>query len=217
MSDPAQAPAQPGAGQPPAPPSAGQPPAAGAPQPQVTPTAGTTNPGNPPATTPAAAPPAAPASYDLKLPKESLLAEQAIERTAAFARERGLSQEVAQAVLERQNEAIASFVEGQKALLAAQSDQWLADCRQCKTYGGEAFKENAANVERLMDRFAAVHPAEAKELREFLRTTGYGNHPSFFRLMAYIAKSTANDKTVIGAGAPPPKAKTFAEAIYGSE
>ena len=47
--------------------------------------------------------PAVPEKYDLKAPEGSLLAEPMLEKIAAFARERGFSQEQAQAMVEHES------------------------------------------------------------------------------------------------------------------
>lgn len=121
MTTPATPPA--GAGAPPAEPQV----------PPVTPTP-TPTPGVPP-TTPPAVPPAVPPTtppaakvvpenYDLKLPACSPLDDAHLERTAAYAKAQGLSQEEAQKLIDDDNK---NFIEGQQGYLKKQSEAWLAE------------------------------------------------------------------------------------------
>lgn len=134
--------------------------------------------------------PAAPERYELKLPEGSLLGDTLLEKTASFAKERGFSNEHAQAVVEHTNSVFASLIEEEKKALEAQSEKWVESCRTGK-FGGDAFKENAAAVERLVAAYGS------QDFKELVNQTRLGNHPALWEFLASIAQASKEDKAVM--------------------
>jgi hypothetical protein len=134
--------------------------------------------------------PAVPEKYDLKLPEGSSLDASYVEKVASYAKEQKLSNEQAQAVLERENTAVATYVESQKDQLKKQTETWVESLRGDKELGGEAFKENVELAKRVVHRFGS------EEFRKTLSETGLGNHPELVRVFARIGKEMAEDKLV---------------------
>jgi hypothetical protein len=126
----------------------------------------------------------------LKLPDGSVLDPGAVERIAAYAKERGLSQEQAQELLNREHGAVAAYVEGQKQVLNSARTSWLEEVKSDKEIGGEKYNEAIELSRRLISDFGS------EALKQALNETGLGNHPELIRFVYRLAKTRADDKIV---------------------
>lgn len=133
-----------------------------------------------------------PIKFDLKLPKDSQLDPAYVDKIEAEAKAEGLSNEQAQARLERDNQLRTEVLNQQQMSMKAQSEKWVEELKADKDFGGEQFKENVSMAKRALDRFA--DPA----FRKILDDTGLGNNPHLVRAFARIGKQMAPDKLVIG-------------------
>jgi hypothetical protein len=151
--------------------------------------------------TPAVVAPVVPETYDLKLPADSTLDPAIVERTAAIARELGLSNEA-----------------GQKALdfAAAERSAAVQEYEAARQPGGPAWKENVTRLEAeaLADPEIGGSPeklaASAElgkqaltkffppEIKAFLDETGLGSDPRVLRGLVKIAKGMGEGKLVLG-------------------
>jgi len=136
-------------------------------------------------------PGAVPDKYELSLPKDSLLAEDALERIATVSRERGLSQEAASRLLQDESEAVKRFHESRQAAYIKERDGW-ADQVKAAYKDDVKFKEDVATVERFAKKWFD------KELISFLNESGLGNHPKLFPSILKLARASAPDKLVTG-------------------
>lgn len=143
-----------------------------------------------------------PEKYDLKLSEDSLLDQGSMERIAAIARERGLSNEEAQGFLQEQEKATQTFIDERKAA-------WLAESKADKEIGGDALNENAELAKRVVERFG--NPT----LKSELDRTGYGNHPELIRLLTRIGKAMSEDK-LVKPGAQAQGSKSLEDVFYGN-
>lgn len=198
---------------PPAPGSATPPPASPPPATPPAPKPGDTPPaGSPPPeggkTGDQGKPPADP--FDLKAPKDSLLDTAAVDAIKAFAKEKGLSAEQAQAMLERESANVASFVEQQEQARDQMRSSWLEQTKTDKEIGGEQFNANAELAKRVVEKFGT------DEFKKALDESGLGNHPELVRILARIGKAMGNDTLVVPgstSGTPKP---SMAERLYPS-
>ena len=171
--------------------------------PQDTKAAATTPPVQPPATAASVLPSAsdkaeppkqaqAPEKYTLKMPKESLLEASALERIEAEARKRGLSNEDAQALLDRDHSTVNGFMESRKTAMAGIVKEWQEEWHSDKELGGDRFKESTEGARRVLEKFATP------KLLEELRATGFGNYPEFGRFLYNIYKAAGGaDKLIL--------------------
>lgn len=157
--------------------------------------------------------PAVPEKYELKLPQGSLLQSGQMEEIAAYAKAQGFSNEQAQALVEREHKAIASYVESQTGVVArnARVDAWVKEAMADKEIGGseENLKASAEHARRAATQFFD------KSVLEFLETTGYGSHPGIIRGFAKIGKLMANDKLVQPGSHTTGAKKSAAQVLYG--
>lgn len=150
-----------------------------------------------------------PEKYDLKLPAGSLLDAQALERTATFAKENGLTNKEAQAILERESASIASYVESQREALAEKTKEWVETVKNDKEIGGEGFNKTVEMAKRVVDRYGS------DSLKQALNDSGLGNHPELVRFVARIGKAMTEDQLILP-GSQPAGKKSPEETFYPS-
>lgn len=144
--------------------------------------------------------------YELKLPADSALDATVIERTVAFARERKLSPEQAQAALDQIHaEAVslkgsllpayqpggAEWQKLQTAELAKAVDGWKAETAGDVTLG-KTPDERAANLRAassVLDKFEAANPDMGKALKDALNTSGINERREIAHFLVWIGKS----------------------------
>lgn len=137
-----------------------------------------------------AAKPVVPEKYELKMPEGSQLSQTRIDQVSAYAKEKGLSNEQAQEILNRESDAVAGFFESQKADLLAKSEGWISEIKADKEFGGENFNQTIEFAKRSIDQFGDP------ELKRVFDETGIGNHPLIVKMHAKIGKLMADDKMV---------------------
>ncbi len=153
-------------------------------------------------------PPKPPDKYELKLPEGSLLDPSATERISAYAKEKGLSMEAAQEVLNRENQAVTAHHESQLKQVDVIKTQWVKDAEADKEIGGEKFKENIELAKRVIDKFGS------DAFKTALNETGFGNHPEVIRIFTKIGRLMGEDKLVMAKSQA--GSKTMEEVFYGS-
>jgi hypothetical protein len=156
---------------------------------------------------------AAEAPLTLKLPEGSLLPAERVEKIAAFAKARGLSQEQAQAVLESEDEAVLTFAERQQATHLKAVNDWVEVVKKDPQVGGEKFEESAKFAKQAVNRFASA------ELKQLLNATGFGNHPELFKMFRAIGEAMQGDRVVLPSAATQsaPKQRTLEDLFDDAE
>lgn len=174
----------PGAANPPSPPAAPVAPAAPAADPKAE-------------ATPPAQASAVPEKYSLKLPEGSLLQASHLEGLEAFAKERGLSQEQAQALAERESATVGAFLDSEQKAFQERAAKWVDEVKADPEVGGAKFAESIEHTKRMLKQYAPP------EFMKLLDDTGYGNHPALVKTLARVAKAMSDDKLVqTGVNAP---------------
>jgi hypothetical protein len=172
----------------------------------------------------AAAKAAVPEKYDLKLPAESTVDKAVVERTAARARELGLSNEHAQKTLDFVHQEVSSAVKAAtEATLAAHAPggakweenvkEWNAAALADKELGGnkpEQLTANAKLAQQVVAKFGD------KESIEFMEKNPLGSHPALLRMLVRIAKASS-EGTLVTSGAQAAEKKSIGERWYGNE
>ena len=128
---------------------------------------------------------------ELKLPENALLGAEHLKDLEAFAKEKNLNQDQAQAILEREAKAVGDYVKAQEAAVEVLRTEWFEQCKVDKELGGEQFAAAAESAKRVVDRYATP------EFKAILKETGYGNHPELLRVFSRIGKAMGEDKMVL--------------------
>ena len=160
-----------------------------------------------------------PEKYGLKLPDGSKLDAAHIEKIAEFSKKHGFSDKEAQALLERDNETFSAYAERMKqqqkteseAALKAASEKWLAETKNDKEIGGEAFVKTAELTKRVLDRFGN------DELKRLLNESGYGNHPEVVRFVNKVGSSMKEDQLVLAGTVATGGAKSMEKIFYPNQ
>lgn len=152
---------------------------------------------------------AKPVEYSLKKPEGSLLSESAVNRVLAYAKQKNLSNDDAQALLNEQSESVMSFTKAQREQHDQIVDNWPKELEKDPEFGGDNYKKNVEIAHRVVKKFGD------EQLIKDLNESGYGNYPPLVKFLNRIGKSMSEDQLVLGmTGSPAPK-KTAAEVLYG--
>ncbi len=134
-----------------------------------------------------------PEKYEFKSPVEGQ--ELDAEMTALLdpvARELGLNNEQAQKLVDTYGKDILPKIEARQAEnWAKQTEAWANEVKTDKEIGGDSFVANVGLAQKALDTFA---PAG---LRDYLETTGLGNHPDLVRCFVKVGKAMSEDSMVM--------------------
>ncbi|OKX10330.1 hypothetical protein AWP89_07880 [Escherichia coli] len=86
------------------------------------------------------------------------------------------------------------------------TEQWAADVKADKEIGGDKLISNLSAAQRALDQFGTP------ELKEYLNTTGLGNHPDLVKTFVKIGKAMSEDGMVTGGNEGQ---RSAAEVLYG--
>lgn len=163
---------------------------------------------------PAGGPAVVPDKYELKIPDGSLLDAAHVDKLTAFAKEQKLTNAQAQVILNRENEAVASYVTAHKPggeVWNKLVTDWESAALVDKEIGGSK-EVLAANVElgkRVIDRYFP------EPIRKFLQESGYGSNPDVLRGFVKLGKAAGEDK-IERPNTTPTDQKSTAELFYGN-
>lgn len=160
-----------------------------------------------PDTTPQA--PAVPEKYDFKLDEGSLLDAAYVEQFSQFAKEKKLTQDQAQEFLQREAQALNSFVQKQQQEFEKVQAEWVNQIKTDPEIGGDKFNQSIELAHRALKEFAS--DSFLKELE----TTGYGNHPELVRVFAKIGNLIKEDKMISPSAAG--GTRSIEEIFYGKK
>lgn len=150
-------------------------------------------------------------SLELKLPEGSILDAGAVERIAAYAKERGLTNDQAQELLNRESENVANYAKAQEDHVKAQVDGWKAAVEKDKELGGDAYSKNVELAKRVVTKYGS------EDFLKTLNDTGLGNHPELVRVFFRIGRAMGEDKLVVpNAQASQPR-RPIEDVFYGNK
>lgn len=142
-------------------------------------------------------------TFEFKHPDGGELDQTALASFRELAKARSLKPEDAQALVDlyakQQTQRLEQFVQTQAA--------WVADIKADKEFGGGNFEESSRLAK------AAVEHIGDPAFKDFLNTSGFGNHPMFFKAFAKLGKFVAPDKPLAGGRTPSGEVST-ADAFY---
>ncbi|EKG2955547.1 peptidase [Salmonella enterica] len=152
-------------------------------------------------------PEGAPEKYEFKVGEGQELDTAALEQFEPIARELNLTNEQAQKMVDLYGTKIMPMMQKQQAeAWQAQTEQWAADVKADKEIGGDKLTANLSAAQRALDLFGTP------ELKEYLNTTGLGNHPDLVKTFVKIGKAMSEDGMVDGSNQGQ---RSAAEVLYG--
>lgn len=150
-----------------------------------------------------------PEKYELKLPEGSLLNAKRVEKISEIAKQKGLSNDEAQALLESENESVREFAAGQYEGLKETAGRWLNDAKADKDIGGEKFNEVVEVAHRAINHFSNGD----ETIKKFLDESGMGNKPEVIKFFYNIGKTLQPGK-IIGSNVAPPAKPNALDKFY---
>lgn len=137
---------------------------------------------------------AAPEKYDLRLPENALLAPSRVDEIALYAKERGLSNEAAQEILNRENEAVDTYQKGQREFLDETRKKWVEEAHSDKEIAGIEGNDFDTNCKLAVETIATFDP-EGK-IMDMMKRSGIGDYPEMIKLFVRIGKAMKDAKLV---------------------
>lgn len=137
-------------------------------------------------------PEGAPEKYEFQAGEGVELDGEALKDFEPVARELNLSNEQAQKLVDAYPKILAGVQQRQADAWQKTTEQWAADVKADKEVGGDRLTENLSAAQRALDQFGT--PA----LKEYLNTTGLGNHPDLVKVFIRVGKSMSEDGMVTG-------------------
>lgn len=148
--------------------------------------------------------PTVPESYDLDIPENMAMTDEAKASLDEKFREAGLSQEQASAVFGMYKDTI----EDMNRALAQQSTKWLEETKKDPDLGGSNFVATTANVRRVTTRFGD------EAFASLMNETGLGNHPALLRFLNKVGASLAEDRAGSGRATSKAPNRPLHELLY---
>lgn len=145
----------------------------------------------------------------LKVPEGSKVSEAKVDEIVQYAKEQGLSQQQAQAQLEREIKLSSNFRKDAEEQLNEQVESWTDESKKDKEFGGEKLKETQVRCNSLLKKY--FDETFVKQLIE----VGYSNHPGLIRGLNRIAQTMDPDQLVISSQTNSSKPeKEASEVLY---
>ncbi|WP_431612846.1 peptidase [Enterobacter chengduensis] len=148
----------------------------------------------------------APEKYEFKAGEGVELDTEALKDFEPVARDLNLTNEQAQKLVDAYPKILAGVQQRQAEAWQAQTEQWAADVKADKEIGGDKLTANLSAAQRALDLFGTP------ELKEYLNTTGLGNHPDLVKTFVKIGKAMSEDGMVDGSNQGQ---RSAAEVLYG--
>lgn len=155
--------------------------------------------------------PPVPEKYELKLPQGSLITSERLEKLSAFAKEKGLSQDQAQMLVEREHDAVNEYHARLHSNYAAEEKKWIETAQKDSEIGGDNLPRAVEYSKRVLERFAS------EQLRKELDESRLGNHPELVRLLYRIGKKFHPKELVMPSQHDSSRPGTIEERFYGPQ
>ena len=139
-------------------------------------------------------PEGAPEKYEFQAPEGQAFDAQVLDQFSEVAKELNLTQDNAQKMLDKMAPAIQAR---QQEQLQAFREDWAAQAKADKEYGGDKLAENIGAAQKALDSFGS------QEFKTLLNETGLGNHPEVIRFMVRAGKAMGEDRIITGASGAP--------------
>ena len=135
----------------------------------------------------------APETYEtFNLPDGVEMDTAALDSFVPMAKQLGLSQEDAQALVDYEAKRVGEFVTSQETAWNDMQTEWRTATQSDKEIGGPAFDQSLAHAKKFLGAYGTT------ELIETLDSTGMGNHPEIIRAFSRAGKAMSEDTLSIG-------------------
>lgn len=137
-------------------------------------------------------PEGAPEKYEFKADEGVELDTEALKDFEPVARELNLTNEQAQKLVDAYPKILAGVQQRQAEAWQKQTEGWAETVKADKEIGGDKLTANLSAAQRALEQFGDP------ELKEYLDSTGLGNHPALVKAFIKVGKAMSEDKVVTG-------------------
>ena len=148
----------------------------------------------------------APEKYEFTAGEGVELDTEALKDFEPVARDLNLTNEQAQKLVDAYPKILAGVQQRQAEAWQKQTEGWAETVKADKEIGGDKLTANLSAAQRALDLFGTP------ELKEYLNTTGLGNHPDLVKTFVKIGKAMSEDGMVDGSNQGQ---RSAAEVLYG--
>lgn len=146
--------------------------------------------------------------YALTMPEGVEVDQELLGALAPQFKELGLTTSQAQALADKFIAAQQSKMEGAQAQFAETVSKWVDDAKKDPEIGGAKWDSTVKNASGVVSRFGSP------ELKEFLNSSGAGNHPELIRFMAKVGAMIGEDNPAISENPGRAQARDTASILY---
>lgn len=137
-------------------------------------------------------PEGAPEKYEFKAGEGVELDTEALKDFEPVARDLNLTNEQAQKLVDAYPKILAGVQQRQAEAWQKQTEGWAETVKADKEIGGDKLTANLSAAQRALEQFGDP------ELKEYLDSTGLGNHPAIVKAFIKVGKAMSEDKVVTG-------------------
>ncbi|EPW8852716.1 peptidase [Enterobacter kobei] len=134
----------------------------------------------------------APEKYEFTAGEGVELDNEALKDFEPVARELNLTNEQAQKLVDAYPKILAGVQQRQAEAWQKQTEGWAETVKADKEIGGDKLTANLSAAQRALEQFGDP------ELKEYLDSTGLGNHPALVKAFIKVGKAMSEDKVVTG-------------------
>lgn len=145
----------------------------------------------------------------LEVGEDSLVDKQAVDDLKAFAKEHELKPEVAQKILDKQDQALRGLADSLETARVKEISEWREASENDTEIGGENLAKSVELSKSAIKQFAS------EGFVDLLNESGAGNHPEVVRFLSKIGKLIANDELIRSDAPGTVRQKSTEEVFYG--
>ncbi|KJX24912.1 peptidase [Enterobacter hormaechei] len=134
----------------------------------------------------------APEKYEFQAGEGVELDAEALKDFEPVARDLNLTNEQAQKLVDAYPKILAGVQQRQAEAWQKQTEGWAETVKADKEIGGDKLTANLSAAQRALEQFGDP------ELKEYLDSTGLGNHPALVKAFIKVGKAMSEDKVVTG-------------------
>lgn len=147
--------------------------------------------------------------FSLTADQDSLIGQDRVDEIARFAKEQGLSKEIAEQLVQREENLVDAFNQNLETQREKTVEGWAKQCEEHPVYGGDKYEQSKAYARSAIQKFVP------ERIQRQMIETGLGNNPDYFEVFARIGEAMKDDS--IEQGAQPANAKrSLAQRLYPS-
>jgi hypothetical protein len=147
------------------------------------------------------------AKYEFKFADGQEPDTAVLGKFTGMAKELGIAPEKAQGLVDLAGELVKNNTEAQQKQWEGVREQWVGEIKTDKEFGGDRLPETLERGKRVLRDFGSP------EIVDFLNSTGYGDNPSFIKMLARLDKALGETRTI--SGTPASGAKDAASVLFG--